>query len=103
MNAGCYAGHSRRIGAATTAAARGLEDSTIQMLCRWKSLAYLEYIRIPYPLMVVLWSHPCISILCLLSLGLDGPPFLWVGCGRMGAMVVLSFGGIKGVFPHPIN
>ncbi len=33
--------------AATTAAARGLEDSTVRTLGRWKSLAYLDYIKIP--------------------------------------------------------
>lgn len=42
-----YAGHSFRIGAATTAAAKGVEDSLIQTLGRWKSSAYLTYIRIP--------------------------------------------------------
>ena len=42
-----YAGHSFRIGAATTAAAKGVEDSLIQTLGRWKSSAYLSYIRIP--------------------------------------------------------
>ena len=34
------------IGAATTAVAAGLEDSLIQILGQWKSLAYLAYIRI---------------------------------------------------------
>lgn len=40
-----YAGHSFRIGAATTAAMAGVEDSTIQTLGRWKSTSYLLYIR----------------------------------------------------------
>ena len=39
-----FAGHSFRIGAATTAASAGLEDSTIQTLGRWKSSSYLLYI-----------------------------------------------------------
>ena len=47
INPAHYSGHSFRIGAATTAAACGLEDSLIQTLGRWESTAYLRYIRIP--------------------------------------------------------
>ena len=42
-----FSGHSFRIGAATTAALVGLEDSTIQMLGRWESAAYQRYLRTP--------------------------------------------------------
>ena len=42
-----YAGHSFRIGAATSAALAGVEDSTIQLLGRWQSSAFLRYIRTP--------------------------------------------------------
>ena len=42
-----YAGHSFRIGAATAAAGRGLEDSTIRLLGRWNSDTFLRYVRAP--------------------------------------------------------
>ena len=44
---GQYAGHSFRIGAATTAALRRVEDSMIQTLGRWTSTDFLQYIRMP--------------------------------------------------------
>ena len=37
--------HSFRIGAATLAGAAGVPESTIMVLGRWKSMAYLQYIR----------------------------------------------------------
>lgn len=42
-----YSGHSFRIGAATTAAERGVQDSLIKTMGRWESSAYLLYIRTP--------------------------------------------------------
>ena len=42
-----YCGHSFRIGAATTAAKKGVEDCIIKILGRWESLAYLQYVRLP--------------------------------------------------------
>ena len=42
-----YSGHSFRIGAATTAALRGLLDTLIKTLGGWKSSAYTVYIHTP--------------------------------------------------------
>ena len=46
-NQSLYAGHSFRVGAATTAAAVGIEDSMIQALGRWSSAAFQTYITLP--------------------------------------------------------
>ena len=42
-----YKGHSFRIGAASHAADKGLSDAQIRLLGRWKSNAFLKYLRTP--------------------------------------------------------
>ena len=47
VNTAGYSGHSIRNGAASAAARAGLSDSFIQTLGRWKSSAFLTYLRTP--------------------------------------------------------
>ena len=47
LDASLFAGHSFRIGAATTVAAAGVEDALIKILGRWQSSAYVRYVRVP--------------------------------------------------------
>jgi len=42
-----YCDHSFQIGAATTVAEQGVQDSVIRTIGRWESSAYLLYIRTP--------------------------------------------------------
>lgn len=62
IEAASYNGHSFRIGAATTAAKRGVEDS--QTLGRWKSTAYLAYIKLPREQLAAI-SHKLVSYIVI--------------------------------------
>ena len=42
-----FSGHSFRISAAATAAKVGSSDAVIQTLSRWRSSAFVDYIRTP--------------------------------------------------------
>ena len=44
IDSSLYAGHSLQIGAVSTTAANGVEDSLIQTLGHWKFSAYLTYV-----------------------------------------------------------
>ena len=47
LDCALYKAHSFRIGAASWATAKGFSDSQIRLLGRWKSNAFLKYIRTP--------------------------------------------------------
>ena len=61
-----YSGHSFRIGAATTAASKGVENCIIKTLGRWTSLAYLEYVKIPR-VQIAEYSRVLVSLLGVFS------------------------------------
>jgi hypothetical protein len=45
INNGVFRSHSLRIGACTTAIRNGLDEATVKAMGRWKSNAYMSYIR----------------------------------------------------------
>ena len=60
-----YARHSFRIGAASIAAAKGIEDSLIQTLGRGKNSASLTYVRLPAENLAALSQRLAVSNYCI--------------------------------------
>ena len=57
MDQSQYAGHSFRSGAATVAAACGVEDSLIKALGRWESSVYQVYVKLPKQSLTSIAAH----------------------------------------------
>ena len=90
---GSYCSHSFCIGAATTAAARGIEDSVIKTLGRWElicntcgSLGWVHRVRSCAVCLVVISREP--HYYCINNVGL-----MW-GEGPRGPVLGLGWGGI---------
>lgn len=50
-------GHSFRIGAATTATKKGIQDSLIRTLDHWESMAYQLYVTTPHEQLITLAAN----------------------------------------------
>lgn len=75
-----YGGHSCHIEAATEAAKKGIGDLVIKTLGRRKSLAYLDYVKIPRSELVqysaVNYNVVCIPVVVTVLKSI-GVPFIW--------------------------
>lgn len=65
-----YCSHSFCIGTATTAAARGIEDSVIKTLGRWESVAHLQYVRMPREQLFGVSSQLAVEKFCIIAIPL---------------------------------